>query len=105
VSDRILVLAGVNAERKRQDERWGEQNHPYVAHHTGRDWLIDAAESWKRANAARVEHGALAWDGILLEEVFEALAEVDAERRIEELTQVAAVAVAMIEAIRRGGTT
>ncbi|GLY55369.1 hypothetical protein [Lentzea sp. NBRC 102530] len=99
------ALKQVHEERARQDARWGEQNHPYRSPLTGLDWCRDSVEYWQAANAVRVEIGQLAWDGILLEEVFEALAEQDSDRRIEELTQVAAVAVAMIEAIKRGGTT
>lgn len=98
------ALKQVLGERNRQDKQWGEQNHPYRCSLSGRDGFLDVAEEWKRINAARVDAGTLAWDGILLEEAFEALAEDDDDARIEELTQVAAVAVAMIEAIRRGGT-
>ena len=47
--------------------------------------------------------GAHSWDAILLEEVFEALAEADPVRRRAELVQVAAVAAAEIEAIDRFG--
>ena len=48
-----------------------------------------------------MESGAHSWDAILLEEVFEALAESDPVRRRAELVQVAAVAAAEIEAIDR----
>jgi hypothetical protein len=41
------------------------------------------------------------WGNILLEEVSEALAETEHERQIEELVQVAAVAVRMIESVQR----
>ena len=105
VTPTFEALMEVRAERRRQDEQWGEQNHPYRSPLSGRDGFLDLAEEWKRTNAARVDAGSLSWDGILLEEVFEALAEENKDRRIEELIQVAAVAVAMVEAIRRGGTT
>jgi hypothetical protein len=68
----MRVLDEVQDERRRQDAKWGEQNHP---------------------------------DGtIALEEVFEALVETDPAKLRDELLQVAAVAVAWVEAIdRRGG--
>ena len=77
-----LVLREVEFERKLQDKKWGEQNHPQM------DWL-----------------------GILAEEFGEAAKECNEFhfrqiRRIElreELIQVAAVAVAMIESLDRNG--
>lgn len=107
------VLDEVIDERARQDRRWGEQNHPNVPKWTKPVWDSGAsydpiaeyeseAETWKRINDSRVANGNLAWDGILLEEVYEALAECgDDEKLREELVQVAAVAVAWIEAIDR----
>lgn len=106
------VLAEVHAERIRQDAKWGQQNHP--------TWfpgdLVDVtfhhrqAEMWKALNDQRVNTANAAgcssdrnsaWDGVLLEEVFEALAESDPVARRAELVQVAAVAVAAIEHIDR----
>lgn len=82
VSPTDEVLDHVAAERERQDEKWGEQNHL--------DWV---------------------WNAILMEEVGEAAEEVlttafgaaakgHGDLR-SELVQVAAVAVAWIEAIDR----
>jgi hypothetical protein len=106
------VLAEVHAERLRQDAKWGEQNHPDVFDDNRRDRAHYAAMAsyWKQKNANRVEVGNIlgtpsdrnaAWDGILLEEVFEALAEEEPGALRAELVQVAAVAVAHIEAIDR----
>lgn len=107
------VLAEVHAERIRQDELWGEQNHDFYTptgrlhqpkHYAGR------ADSWKLINASRVkDFNAMgypkdrncAWDGILLEEVYEALGASTEDELRAELVQVAAVAVAMIECIDR----
>jgi len=70
---RALAIAKVLAERARQDEKWGQRNH-----------------------------GDIAWSVILGEEVGEAcraiLEEGDVER---EVVQIAAVAVAWLEAIYR----
>ncbi|MCX5066623.1 hypothetical protein OOJ91_12115 [Micromonospora lupini] len=98
------VLYEVARERSRQDARWGEQNHPDSNpedHYTGRAEFAENAERWKLINAERAGRGAIAWDGVLLEEVFEALAEDDPVKLRAELVQVAAVAVAQIEAIDR----
>lgn len=97
------VLCLIRDERDQQDRKWGQQDHPYTATMVGpvaRDHERHA-EFWKRENDVRVREMDLAWDGILLEEVYEALAETDAEAREVELIQVAAVAVAMVEASRR----
>jgi hypothetical protein len=91
------VLAEVERERGQQDEKWGEQNH---ADGTGEDYaeLAEAARA-QCDSAARV--GAVTWRHILLEEVCEAAAEADPRKLREELLQVAAVAVAWVEAIDR----
>jgi hypothetical protein len=116
------VLSEVLAERIAQDTKWGEQNHPdvetrdipLVTHH----YYASRADIWKQVNEERatpsrggrcftcpagegVPHGHTAWDGVLLEEVYEALAEDDPAKLRTELLQVAAVAVAWIEAIDR----
>jgi hypothetical protein len=91
------VLDEITVEREDQDERWGEQNHPILI---DPDWVysyLARAEDWKEHNDASANAGALGWDGILLEEVYEALSETDPEKRREELIQVAAVAVAAVE--------
>ena len=98
------ALREVVAERVAQDGRWGVQNHPDRALLALDVWSfhhgMDAAD-WKARNATRASRGELAWDGILLEEVFEACAETDPVKIREELVQVAAVAVAWIEALDR----
>lgn len=117
------VYADIRAERARQDAKWGEQNHPdgtkpgviplYAAAVAGPNppgstlnafTLADAewlALAFKAAtdDAARV--GDITWRHILLEEVFEALAEDDAAKLRAELVQVAAVAAQWVEAIDR----
>jgi hypothetical protein len=93
-----VVLNNIAAERFKQDERWGEQNHP-----DGTSSLIyrNAAtrERWRADMAAK--RGALTWRHILTEEVYEAFAETDPEKLRAELVQVAAVAAAWVEAIDR----
>lgn len=108
------VLNDVHDERDRQLAQWGEQNHP---DHMPADYPVGdtpnyerTAQHWKSVNAARVawmnERGVptdrnAAWDGILLEEVYEALAETDPAKMRAELVQVAATATAWVESIDR----
>ena len=95
------VLVGIHTERRKQDARWGLQDHP-----NGTGCLGDRA----RANAARdaadlhVQLNQLTFRDILHEEVQEAFAESDEDKLEEELLQVAAVATLWIEAIRRRRT-
>jgi hypothetical protein len=102
MSDQIhSIVAEIADERVRQVERWGQQDHPsFLNHPLPRDYGKQA-DRWKAINDARVETDSLTWDGILLEEVYEALAEEDPIARRIELVQVAAVAAAEIEAIDR----
>lgn len=96
------VLGEVYNERDEQDKKWGEQNHPMSPE--GLDATEEAAECadfWKVINDLRQKNGQLSWDGILLEEVYEALSEDDPKKIRAELIQVAAVAVAMVECLDR----
>lgn len=82
------VLAEVQAERTRQDERWGEQNgHDF-------EWVSilteEVGESAQAANEANFKSSKTRGDFTHLR---------------EELVQVAAVAVAWIEAIDRRPAT
>lgn len=70
------VLEEVRRERKRQDDKWGEQNHP------AEWWFVILSEE--------------------LGEVARALFEADLDQYRKEAVQVAAVAVAMVEALDRG---
>lgn len=91
----------VEKERKKQDEKWGVQNHPsFAVNH-------DFAANTMLASGIRemVDHaakqGKLVWAYILSEECAEAFAESDPVKLREELIQVAAVAVAWIERLDR----
>lgn len=105
------VLAEVHNERLRQEAKWGQQDHPdgtgpdvQILHLTDVNLDLrsgtELAEIFKRKcgrNLPREDN----YRDILLEEVFEATAESDADALRTELIQVAAVAVAWIEAIDR----
>lgn len=98
------VLLDIETERKAQDVKWGEQNHPQGGGKNPAAATLEYAAragAWKSINDERLEAGTLGFDGILLEEVYEALAEDDPVARRAELVQVAAVATLMIEVIDR----
>lgn len=107
------IWSAVLAERGRQEALWGEQNHPDRMPNEENHWRIKfmhEAEGWKALNATRVNmlnlEGAssgqnCAWDGILLEEVYEALAEEDPEKLRTELIQSMAVILNWLECIGR----
>jgi hypothetical protein len=92
------VFAEVAIERTRQDDQWGEQNHPDG---TGLPQYAAAAARARMDCERRARLGTLTWTEILREEVYEAFAESDPARLRAELLQVAAVAVAWAEAIDR----
>jgi NTP pyrophosphatase (non-canonical NTP hydrolase) len=85
-SDR--VLGEVGAERARQDERWGEQNHAPIA------WIAVLGEEFGEAAQAALN---LTW--------LERTGFDDRQALRRELIQVAAVAVAAIESLDRGRAT
>ena len=106
------VLEEVSEERARQDQKWGEQNHPdgtrddrrMLADVTLPTWgtvCYLARERTDHLNAA----GEATYLDIMLEEVAEAFSESDPTRLRAELIQVAAVAVQWVEAIDRRRVT
>lgn len=108
ITDR--ALQEVLAERIRQDDKFGEQNHPDLsgdatAQCDAREMFDEWAQNYRDINGGtfdpRDPDTRLDWTGILLEEVYEALAETDPVKVRGELIQVAAVAVAWAEAIDR----
>lgn len=98
------VFKLISAELIAQDEKWGQQTHPL---HGGRFpdrgmvQYEDLADQWKTANDKRVKMDVMGWDSILLEETYEALSAPDAQAAVDELVQVAAVAVQTILSMQR----
>lgn len=112
-SPRVKLLAEILAERDRQDEKWGQQNHPLLFHPTSREAYQKMAEAWRRVNAERIgkrnAEGAppdrnAAWDGVLLEEVCELFGSSTLLESREELIQVIAVGFAMLEQMEENRT-
>ena len=89
ICDRDLIT-----ERWRQLRKWGHESHPDG---TG-GYLSDIAANAYRAECeANFAAGTGTWRHILLEEVYEALAEAERGPLRNELVQVAAVCLAWIE--------
>jgi hypothetical protein len=95
------VLDEVYIERGNQDTKWGQQDHE---NGTSPVLAMVAQIARKRCQRA-AEAGKVTWRHILEEEVAEANAEPNPVKLRAELVQVAAVAVAWIEAIDRTLTT
>lgn len=98
-------MAEVDAERQRQLTKWGEQHHPDMAGDPesqcdARDRFAEWADNYRAINDGgfdpRDTDRRLDWTGILLEEVYEALAESDPVKIRAELVQCAAVIQAWI---------
>lgn len=105
------ILHEIFHERRRQEARWGQQDHPDG---TGTTWIEDLMPfAWREDRAAHIaflakkqcEHeariGKSTWRGIALEEIAEAFAETDPVKLRAELVQAAAVLVNWIGAIDR----
>lgn len=80
----------------RQDAKWGPQSHP---NGTYKEHAYQARNAQERCDLL-ARQGRLTWWDILLEEVYEAGAEEDTDALIEELIQVAAVAVNWVRDLR-----
>lgn len=101
-------IEAVLEERARQDIKWGPQNHPSGTRDDARLLRDTSLPTYGtlayRAKQATDEHarrGDVTYADIFVEEVFEALSCDHPDELRKELVQVAAVAVAWIEAINR----
>jgi len=111
-----VIAEEVITERERQDTKWGEQNHP---NGTGPNvFILEGVNAYSdfdlpfagghvlsvaatTATNVSAGGGSVTWRDILLEEVFEALAEEDLDRLRTELIQVSAVCQGWIRSIDR----
>ena len=92
------VLDDIADERQAQHRQWGDQMLPMG---TG-NYVFGIMRDHYRTECQQAHaDGKLTYQHILLEEVFEALAESDPLKLKDELIQVAAVVVKMIELINR----
>ena len=95
---RFRIFAEIDLERKRQDEKWGEQNHPMEPRNYDRKYARKVLKKLQQENDTSQEK---CWHNILSEEVIEAVLETDPKRQREEMIQMAAVAVNIIECLDR----
>lgn len=86
-------MVEVDAERQRQLAKWGEQHHPDG---TGGSGALYVADRYRSVVDQALQAGQATWRDILLEEVYEALAESDPKSLRAELVQCAAVIQAWI---------
>lgn len=92
----LAVLDEVLAERGTQELKWGHQDHPDgTGSHTSKTLATAARNACERA----FEENRGTWRHILAEEFHEAISEEKPEHLRAELLQVAAVAVAWVQAI------
>lgn len=100
------VLSEVLAERERQEAKWGQQNHPWhvpglSTESVRAELRIPSSTEARDYVQSLADYGILSYSAILLEEVCGAVDESDDQLARKELIQVAAVAVAAVEAIDR----
>ena len=94
ISDnRYRLFAEIDQERKRQDKKWGEQNHSMVDPRISLNDIQLLEDKYKLIN----DRGQESWYTILMEEVCEAFSETDPANQRAELVQVAAVVVQILE--------
>lgn len=101
------LLDAVRNERAAQLRKWGVQHHEFrrsdvadLDYHLDYEEQANYYKAYFEQQTARPGSGPT-WDVILLEEVYEALAEDDPKKRVTELIQVAAVALAIAEDLGR----
>ena len=90
------IFEEIAAERKRQHEKWGEQNMPMLVGD-----INNRALEMALANCKARQEIVVSWFDILQEEVFEAFLETEPKKQRIEMIQVAAVAVQIIEYLNR----
>ncbi|MFD5384323.1 hypothetical protein ACFWMG_05000 [Streptomyces sp. NPDC127074] len=90
----------IDVERQRQLAKWGDQRHPDG---TGAEYYVAMADEARDIcqHAAKYREKGSPWALILLEEVYEALAEKDPHALRTELVQCAAVIQAWVSDIDR----
>lgn len=97
-SDTRGVVLEAQAELERQQTLWGEQNHKWG---TSEQFYAPTREYYRNLCDDAQAKGWVTWGHILLEEVFEVMAEERPSSLRTELVQVAAVCLNWAEAIDR----
>lgn len=99
------VLTEVAAERRRQQQKFGEPDYPLHSRQDATGALTLGRPYGQLANALKAEGARRgpddAWDRIALEELLEAVSETDSAKAREEWIQLAAVAVQIVQVMDR----
>jgi hypothetical protein len=99
--NQMFIFSKISAERRRQDEEFGEQNWPMVQENFNYDLQNCLLKKVRLENKLAGERGKGCWFDILFEKMLEAFVETEPEKQREEMVQVAAVAVQIIEYLDR----
>lgn len=94
---RLNPIREIMQECERQDEKWGEQNHP-MTRCVGSAELIESLKYFRMINDQSDRYD---WYSILQEEIGEAFTETELEKQWEEMIQAAAVVIQIIECLER----
>jgi hypothetical protein len=98
ISEKLApIFTEISRERKRQDEKWGKQNHEMLRCVLKED-IKSSLEYFRTINDKSTRYD---WYSILQEEISEVFIETEQEKQREEMIQVAAVAVRIIEYLDR----
>ena len=102
MSKQTEILMEIIAERGRQDLLWGVQSHPIKpSDHEFTRRFVDLDRNAKDSCNTNAANGFITWYDILWEEFCEVFAEDDPIKQREELVQLNAVSLAMIEYLDR----
>lgn len=93
------IINEVLRERRKQEAKWGVQDHPSIVFGTHYNVAREAVA--KYVCGERVRQNNLAWTDIAIEELAEAIEAPGEIARRDELIQLAAVVLAWIENIDR----
>lgn len=93
------LLPTVQQEINKQDEKWGEQNHP--CRNVLLTYKLNSPDYYKEVCDERAQVGTVTWADIALEELSEAIYEEDIYKRKEEVIQLGAVCVQWAAKIER----
>jgi hypothetical protein len=91
------IFTEILQERKKQDEKWGEQNHEMLRC----EHVAVIKESLKHFRFLNDHTQKYDWYTIIQEEIAEAFSETDPEKQRAEMIQVTAVAMQIIEYLDR----
>jgi hypothetical protein len=94
----VAIFAEVHAERVRQDAKWGPQHHP-IRRNSEAAFFKYEVDTAKRTCDRYMAEGHMTWYDAAHEEFCEVFAESTPERQREELIQLIAVCVHMVENI------